>query len=443
MMVVRGSTSFGVVAVVIGVLAGVCDAATWNVSAGWQLDSAVATAAAGDEIVCAPGDYYPGHAYYITKAITIRGSTGNRDDVRIHGAGMNVDGGGLNNLVQFATGSSGFTIRDLTVQDVNQNGIQIHGENSITSGNIINVHTLNIGERHIKGSGRVVDKNILVQGCLMEQTIERSGYAASTMGYDYIGGIDTMGTTNWIVRNNVAKGIHGPTGGGRGAIFIWDGTNATVENNVIIGCDRGIAFGNPSQTYGPDHSIIRNNFIYRGADIAMELCYSNTVEVYNNTIYSTDANYSRTVHIYGTQTNLLSTNNLIRGQVFNNPGTWTSTNNIIGAAVDPSWFINALAGDLHLTPAATLAIGQGVVLAKVTTDIDGQPRGTSPDIGADQIILGDINQDGHVDTLDLIILADNWSKSTGDTGFNSLCDLNNDGRMDVVDLLILADHWGT
>ena len=439
-MLVRITSVLFVAFVTIAGLAGVCGATTYNCTASWELDSAAASAKAGDTIICAPGDYYPGHSYYFTVGnLTLKGSTGNRDDVRIHGAGMNVNGGGLNNLIQFTVG--GFTIRDLTVQDVNQNGIQIHGENGITSGNIINVRTLNIGERHIKGSGRNVDSNILVQNCLMEQTIVRSGYAVS--GYDYIGGIDTMGANNWTIRNNVAKGIQGATGGGRGAIFIWDGSNDIIENNVIINCDRSICLGNPSSSPGPASAIVRNNFIYRGVDIALEICTTTNGKIYNNTIYSADATYFRTVHIYGTQTNLLATNNLIRGAVLNNPGTWTSTTNVFGAAVDPSWFINPSNGDLHLTPAATSAIGHGTALAEVPTDIDGQSRSNPPDIGADEILLGDINRDGHVDTLDLVILANSWGKSTGQSGFNSLCDLNNDGSVDVVDLLILAGNWGT
>ena len=43
---------------------------------------------------------------------------------------------------------------------------------------------------------------------------------------------------------------------------------------------------------------------------------------------------------------------------------------------------------------------------------------------------------------DLLILADSWPKCTGDAGFQPACDLNQDGCIDVVDLLILADNWG-
>ena len=335
-MFVRGIGILSVVVLAIAVISAPSGATVWNVSTSSQLDAAAAGAQANDTIICAPGDYYPGHAYYFTVAnITLEGSTSNSNAVRIHGAGMNVNGGGLNNLIQFTVG--GFTLKNLTVQDVNQNGVQIHGEDNITSGTIQNVTIMNCGERFIKGSGPVNqgqynDYNVTVNDCTLEQTIPRSGYAAEDL--DYIGGIDVMGTNGWVITNNTFENIQGATGGGRGAVFIWNGTNDTVENNTIIGCDRGICLGNPSA-------------------------------------------------------NIVAENNIIRGGVYQSGATWTSTNNIIdstGSTITPAWFTNVATGDLHLTSAATAAIGQGIPLAAVPTDIDGQPRGSTPDIGADQTV---------------------------------------------------------
>ena len=50
------------------------------------------------------------------------------------------------------------------------------------------------------------------------------------------------------------------------------------------------------------------------------------------------------------------------------------------ALVDPSQ------GNLRLTARATKAIDKGVPLSDVTDDIDGEPRGAEPDIGADELI---------------------------------------------------------
>ena len=54
---------------------------------------------------------------------------------------------------------------------------------------------------------------------------------------------------------------------------------------------------------------------------------------------------------------------------------------------------------------------------------------------------GDINRDGRVDSLDLLLLTAAWNSRSTDRGYKSACDLNNDGVVDIVDLLILADNW--
>ena len=56
-------------------------------------------------------------------------------------------------------------------------------------------------------------------------------------------------------------------------------------------------------------------------------------------------------------------------------------------------------------------------------------------------IVGDIDQNGGVDVVDLLFLANSWARRTGEPGFSAACDLDIDGTVDVVDLLWLADNW--
>ena len=56
---------------------------------------------------------------------------------------------------------------------------------------------------------------------------------------------------------------------------------------------------------------------------------------------------------------------------------------------------------------------------------------------------GDINGDGVVDMVDLLVLANAWASVTGNANFDANCDLNNDGVVNVIDLLTLAEYWGT
>lgn len=57
-------------------------------------------------------------------------------------------------------------------------------------------------------------------------------------------------------------------------------------------------------------------------------------------------------------------------------------------------------------------------------------------------IPGDINGDGVVDSLDMMILAVSLNKSAGQRGYDLRADLNGDNRVDVLDFFILVFHWG-
>ncbi len=363
---------------------------TWNCSTVAQMENAWRNCQPNDEIVLAAGTYVLEAVPTInTHHVIMRGATGNPDDVILTGPGMNVNQEPRTGIVVQA---DNFTIMDLTVREVYHNGIHVRGENDVDRVWIHNVKTFNCGERHLKCSRDPADagrnsEDTLVELVVMEADTVPSGHPDN----DYVGGLDYFATRNLIIRDCAAINIRGATGGARGGIFLWaENYNFTVERNKIYSGDCGIAIGNPSFSE-PGHcamgGILRNNFVTRGAYIALELCFTKDVNVFNNTIYSEDANYFRTVHIYGgTTTNLQSKYNIIRGQVFANGANWTDVGSIIGTAPQPGWFTNWAVGDLHLTPSATPAIDAASPLAEVPDDFDEDPRGESPDIGADEFI---------------------------------------------------------
>ena len=103
------------------------------------------------------------------------------------------------------------------------------------------------------------------------------------------------------------------------------------------------------------------------------------------------------VAIYGSLTSMGGTSNYnnlysVSSDVGNWGGTscpalsdWQSTtkkdkNSVSG---DPAYY-DVTVGDLHLTSSSTVVLGLGSVLADSRYDIDGQPRGSTPDIGADE-----------------------------------------------------------
>ena len=78
-------------------------------------------------------------------------------------------------------------------------------------------------------------------------------------------------------------------------------------------------------------------------------------------------------------------NNPIDGGILARDGAGaTLSGNVTSAS--PAFFVGPSAGNLHLTPAATMAIDRVAVLASTTTDWDGQlrPHGTAADAGADE-----------------------------------------------------------
>ncbi len=363
-------------------------ATQYYVSTPWGLNTVMGSLSTGDEVILAPGTYdlYTySHTYVVSAAnVTIRGETGNRDDVVLWGGGMN-DSNALQEGFQI-TGDD-VTIRDLTLEGFYHHAI--HFQPGADRSHVDNVRTLNIGQQHMKGGTSVA--NIIVGGiienCLMEQTIARTNHPI----LNYTGGVDLLGATNWIIRDNLAKGITGETGEGGGAIFLWQKiVNPTIEGNVVINCDRGICMGNPGYQ-GADNlvgGIVRNNFVSHANEINLELIATTNLKVYNNTLYGpSGSGYSRCVSMEGAVTSGLELkNNLIYGAIMDRGLPYVSQNNITGMTADASWFVDAANGDLHLTALAAGAIDAGQALGDVAADIDGdaRPCGSAWDIGADE-----------------------------------------------------------
>jgi hypothetical protein len=161
---------------------------------------------------------------------------------------------------------------------------------------------------------------------------------------------------------------------------------------VIIDCERGIVFGQGDQSqYGHSHEggAIYNNFIYRTqplhADSGISVWDSPGTHVFHNTIIQNGTYPTAIEYRFSTTTGVEVKNNLTDGLIIARDGAQgvVSNNN---TAATPSMFVNAAAGDLHLTSSATAAIDQGVYLPEVPTDLDGdrRPIGAAVDLGADE-----------------------------------------------------------
>lgn len=322
--------------------------------------------------------------------ITIRSAIGDPAKVTLSGKGWDSEVKG-DDILRIAH-CEGVTIADLTFADCRSYGIKVEAENAPKDICIYNCRFRNIGVRAIKGSAGK-DPNVhavrgSVRYCHFENT--KVPPAHWLFGGDYISAIDMMALEDWIFSDNVFRNIKGRNGGGRAAIFIWvRSRQVVVERNLIINCDRGVAFGNPGKStanvagerlvYVRD-GIIRNNFITGGPDCGIELWYAERVKIFNNSIWRPERNWRRGIRIGTGTSDADIINNLVHGEIRFDGGQAQLRQNLADCL--DGYFVDPASGNLELTQEASEAIDQGVSLPEVTEDIRGRPRSGHPDLGA-------------------------------------------------------------
>jgi len=348
----------------------------------------------GGTILLADGRYMMARYVDIrTDNVTIRGKSGRRDRVIIDGARSR-----HGELIGIRS-CSGVTIADLTIQNIRYNGFKINSETNVQNLTIRNCIIHNIWQRGVKGvkvpkanREQVRPKRCRVQYCLFynDRAKRLSDDAQDIARGNYIGGIDVMYPADWIISDNVFVGINGATREARGAVFIWhDARDCIVERNIIINCDAGICLGNPHRdketTIHCTGCIVRNNFVTNATEGGIVPVYTKDCRILNNTIHEPDSRLGRLIRIVFENDGLVVANNLVSGPKIRieSKSNITFVNNfeedLTGAFVDPS------GGNLHLRGKPSGIVDKGVKLPEVATDIDNQPRGEQPDIGADEL----------------------------------------------------------
>jgi hypothetical protein len=318
--------------------------------------------------------------------ITIRSTSGNRDDVIIQGEGM-AAGGGVGHGI--FVDADNITVADLTVRDLQNHAFFVNpGADSCL---FHNVRGLDTGEQIFKASGdaSLAPKN---HGIIECSTFEYTTTLDDGDDGFYTQGIDLLYCHNWIIRDNIIRNIkHNPsltsTLAGAAILAWYQSSNTMVERNRIIECDFGISFGNSAQG-GISHTggIIRNNFIlgYAYSDFGIGLAFAPDAKVINNTIYSPggwpysiEARFSET-------TNCEIMNNFSDEGIWDNRDGASSNLTTNNTTATPSDFVNIAEYNLHLRSVAVSVINAGTNTADRTTDIDCGDIISIPDIGADE-----------------------------------------------------------
>lgn len=244
---------------------------------------------------------------------------------------------------------------------------------------------------------------------------------------------------NGTVRNAVgvsgpfASGVaEGPGAGGAGSVhdnsFINLDVHGNDEHGFYISGLRTIVEGNRAynnaqtaasharQAYGihvyslaggVNETIVRNNYVHDNAQSGVLLSSGSDQQFYNNIVESNAGHgiwlYSGSVDagiyfntVYGntntcihgeSSSGAIARNNICFGNgsdsIDESGGSITDSNNLF---TDPT-FVSAAGGNFHLTMGST-AIGAGVAVGGITTDLDGVTRTNPPDIGAYQFVAG-------------------------------------------------------
>ncbi len=363
-----------------------------------DLYAAAARVPTGGTILLEDGTYdLPVPLEIKTDRVSLRGASGRRERVIL-------DGGNRGELVR-VTACTGVTIADLTVQNVQWNGIKINSETGVQKLTIYHCLLHNIWQRFVKGvkvpekdRERLRPSGCRIQYCLFyndhpKRYADDGADTEQNFRGNYIGGIDLMYPRDWIISDNVFVGIHGRTGEGRGAVFLWhDVQHCIVERNIVIDCDAGICLGN---SFRPDDvkvhctaCIVRNNFITRCSENGILADYTRDCKILNNTVCDPQSKLGRLVRLVHDNSGLLVANNLVCGppiRIESQIQIILRNNlekNIDATLVDPA------SGNLHLTDRSREALDRGVPLPEVRDDIDRNPRGAMPDIGAHELRRG-------------------------------------------------------
>jgi hypothetical protein len=212
-------------------------------------------------------------------------------------------------------------------------------------------------------------------------------------------------------------------------------TNSLVANNLIVGGGTGIANSQGGL------SVLHNTVVgTAGAGVFIDDGDSQAYDIRNNIIVGNDVGVGTDEALglanVAIDYNLFFEN--VTGDIdpaFTNVGV----NNITG--LDPM-FVDAGTGDYSLAEGSP-AIGSADSATSITDDINGQPRGASPSMGAFEAestgtpTLGDINGDDVVNVADVTALA--ILVSGGNPPANEIGDVNNDNTVDALDVQALAE----
>jgi hypothetical protein len=374
-----------------------------------DLRAIVSTAASGTTILLHDGFYDMGagdavsRVVFTTPGVTLRSYSGERDAVVLDGAYVTSE------LLSIL--ASDVTIADLTLRRAYDHPVHVSGNGvPITGVRLHNLRIVDPGQQAVKvnpiGAG-------WVDGGILEcSSLELTDAGRGQIRDDcYTGGIDAHAARGWVVRRNRISGFWCPAGLSEHAIHFWKASRDTlVEGNAILDCARGVGFGlgatgegraYPDDPYpgvaylGHIDGVIRANFVAAadpglfasqyGFDAGIAIEQAREVAVVHNTVASSSAPFS-SIEWRFSDTLATVADDLVSHNLRPRDGAQAMlAGNLESAPL--AWFVDVVAGDLHLAGPTLPPVDGGTVLPPglAGADFDGQPRDAAPDIGADEV----------------------------------------------------------
>ncbi len=379
-----------------------------TVSSVDELVDAVNTASEGTAILIEDGEYlFNGEYLWIDKpGMSIRSAGGDRSAVVIDG--------NYSSSEIITVAASDVTIADLTIARAYTHPIHVvstaasHTLRTL----IYNVHIIDPREQAIKINPSAERTHFTDYGTIACSRIEMTDEGRAQVSNCYTGGVDAHQSEGWIIRDNHIEGFFCDRGLSEHAVHMWRGCKDTiVERNVLVNNARGVGFGladsGEARTYDNsgcsaggyvDHygGIIRNNVIFAsrdslftseyGFDCGVCLWSACGAKVLHNTIVSTGDNFSSIEWRFSSSVDIDIINNIATHSLRERDNaSAVQVGNLTDASL--TLFVNASEGDFHLQAGAEDAIDRGEPLADglCDEDMDGEPRDSAPDIGADEV----------------------------------------------------------
>jgi len=251
--------------------------------------------------------------------------------------------------------------------------------------------------------------------------------------------------------NTTVKGLKLKNNGE--GVLIVSTTNLQVINNTITNNVVGVWLTESSST----NSVFANNVTKNTYGVVLVQSSLNSVS--ENSVTN---NYYGVLLEYYSNYNTLSRNNIIN----NNVGVYVNSsdnkfyhNNVVDnteqvwietSEYDNVWDDGYPSGgnywseyadvDLYSGPNQNETGSDGIWDHPYTIDADNQDR--YPLVEPWTPILGDVNDDGKVDALDLFDLSKAYGCMLGDDKWDERCDFNNDCIVDASDLFDLSKNYG-